>query len=61
MPSIMRTCEERMVGFRAKSARDALSAAKRRGRNVKFQQANPAGSKAFFEFVGVGQQEETEL
>jgi hypothetical protein len=52
-PNIMRTCEERMVVFRAKSARNALSAAKRRGKNAQFQQTNPAGNRVFFEFVGV--------
>jgi hypothetical protein len=51
--NIMRTCEERMVVLRATSARSALSAAKRRGKNAEFQQTNPAGNKVLFEFVGV--------
>src|SRR5687767_9592560 len=52
-PNIMRTCEERMVVLRAKSAGSALSAAKRRGKSGEFQRTNPAGNKVFFEFVGV--------
>jgi hypothetical protein len=51
--NIMRTCEERMVVLRSRSARNALSAAKRRGKSAQFQQTNPAGNKVLFEFVGV--------
>jgi hypothetical protein len=52
-PNIMRTCEERMVVLRASSARNALSAAKQRGKRAEFQQTNPAGGRLLFEFVGV--------
>lgn len=51
--NVMRTCEERMVVLRARSARSALARARRRGNAAEFQQINPAGNKVFFEFVGV--------
>lgn len=52
-PNVMRTCEERMIVLRAKSAHDALTAAKRHGKNAEFRHKNPAGHRVFFEFVGV--------
>jgi hypothetical protein len=52
-PNIMRTCEERMIVLRARTARNALAAAKLRGKRAEFQQTNPVGNKVFFEFVGV--------
>ena len=51
--NIMRTCEERMVVFPARSARTALSAARRHGKRAEFQQENTAGNTVSFEFVGI--------
>jgi Domain of unknown function (DUF4288) len=52
-PSIMRTCEERIVVFHAKTARTALAETKRRGKAAQHVYKNDAGAKVHFEFVGV--------
>jgi len=49
----MRTCEERIVVFRAAGARKALADAKRRGRKAQHDYCNSDGNRVFFEFVGV--------
>lgn len=48
-----RVCEERTIVFRAVSAKDALSLARRRGKSAQFRYRNDAGSPVRFEFVGV--------
>ncbi|UJB19070.1 MULTISPECIES: DUF4288 domain-containing protein [Lysobacter] len=50
---IMRTCEERIIVFRAPGARRALAEAKRRGRKAQHDYRNSDGNRVFFEFVGV--------
>ena len=52
-PSIMRTCEERIVVFRAKTARAALAETKRRGNKAELVYKNDSGANVHFEFVGV--------
>ncbi len=51
--NIMRTCEERIIILKAKSARLALSAAKRRGVDGQHSYKNDGGGVVYFEFVGV--------
>ena len=48
-----RTCEERIVVFRARSADDALKRAKKAGRTAQHQYKNNTGGTVHFEFVGV--------
>lgn len=48
-----RTCEDRIVLIQAKSARAALSAAKRRGKESEFRCLNDEGNPVYFEFVGI--------
>ncbi|UHQ23341.1 DUF4288 domain-containing protein [Lysobacter sp. 5GHs7-4] len=52
-PGVMRTCEERIIVFRAMTARKALAHAKRRGRSAKHRYRNSYGNAVHFEFVGV--------
>jgi hypothetical protein len=51
--NVMRTCEERMVVLKAKTARAALALAKRRGKTSQFLERNSDGNPVHFEFVGV--------
>jgi hypothetical protein len=48
-----RTCEERIILFKAVSARKALADAKRRGRMERNHYKNSDGNPVRFEFVGV--------
>ena len=48
-----RICEERIVVLTAQSAKHALRAAKRKGRESQHQYKNSDGNPVFFEFVGV--------
>ncbi|KZC24388.1 hypothetical protein RHOFW104T7_08850 [Rhodanobacter thiooxydans] len=50
---VMRTCEERIIVFRASTARKALATAKRRGRAAQHTYENDAGRTVYFEFVGI--------
>ena len=52
-PGKRRICEERIVHFRASSARRALAVAKRKGRAAQHTYLNSDGHKVYFEFVGV--------
>lgn len=48
-----RLCEERIVHFRARSARDALKTAKNIGRDAEHDWLNDEGNTVYFEFIGV--------
>src|SRR5262245_52591302 len=48
-----RTCEKRIIHFRASDGRAALRHAKKRGRQAEHHWKNKDGSQVFFEFVGV--------
>ena len=48
-----RLCEERIIGFNARSAREALKHAKRRGREGEHSYQNTDGNTVRFQFVGV--------
>ena len=48
-----RTCEKRIIHFRASDGRAALKHAKKRGRQAEHEWKNKDGSHVFFEFVGV--------
>jgi hypothetical protein len=48
-----RTCEDRIILIRAKSATSALLAAKRHGRKSEHSYSNDEGNPVHFEFVGV--------
>ncbi|MBY0526118.1 MAG: DUF4288 domain-containing protein [Gemmataceae bacterium] len=48
-----RLCEERIISLDAKSARKALSLAKRRGHKGQYRYKNSDGNPVHFEFVGV--------
>lgn len=48
-----RTCEKRILHYRATDRRAALQDAKKRGRDAEFNWKNKDGSEVFFEFVGV--------
>lgn len=48
-----RICEERLILLSAKSARNALSLAKRKGRISQFRYENSDGNPVHFEFIGV--------
>jgi len=52
-PDIMRICEERIVVFRASTARKALAMAKQRGKDAQHSYKNDAGGTVYFEFVGI--------
>jgi len=52
-PGKRRLCEERIINFRARSAREALRVAKRHGRRDRHSYRNPEGNRVTFEFVGV--------
>src|SRR5438445_620378 len=52
-PGIRRTCEDRIVRLVAKTARAALTAAKRLGRSEQFTYKNSDGNPVHFEFIGV--------
>lgn len=49
----MRTCEQRLIVFRASSAKAALAWAKRRGRESEHSYRNDDGNPVHFEFVGI--------
>jgi hypothetical protein len=48
-----RLCEERIVLIEARSARDALTKAKQKGRRAETHYENASGYTVYFEFVGV--------
>src|SRR5262245_50355553 len=48
-----RTCEERIINFSARSSRDALRKAKRRGQSGEYTYKNSDGNTVSFEFVGI--------
>lgn len=48
-----RICEERIINFAARSPREALLKAKRRGRKAEYAYDNSDGKPVSFEFVGV--------
>lgn len=48
-----RLCEERIVMFRASSAKTALAIAKRKGKLAEVDYDNNEGNRVYFEFVGV--------
>lgn len=48
-----RTCEKRLIGFKAKDARTALRYAKLRGREAECSYRNTDGGTVHFEFVGL--------
>jgi hypothetical protein len=48
-----RTCEERIINFTARSSRDALRKAKRRGQAGEYRYKNSDGNTVSFEFIGV--------
>jgi hypothetical protein len=48
-----RTCEDRIIVIRAKSAESALLAAKRHGKKSEISYSNDEGNPVHFEFVGV--------
>src|SRR5687768_9106535 len=52
-PGKLRLCEERIINLDARSKRDALREASRRGRAGKHSYKNSDGNKVTFEFVGV--------
>jgi len=47
-----RTCEKRIIHFRARNARAALAHAKRRGKAAEHHYRNNEGDPVYFEFVG---------
>lgn len=49
----MRICEERIVTFEARTAKEALKIAKSNGRKSGYSYKNDAGDRVCFEFVGV--------
>jgi hypothetical protein len=48
-----RLCEVRIVRFQARSGKEALAAAKRRGRSAQHSYRNVHGDRVHFEFIGV--------
>jgi Domain of unknown function (DUF4288) len=48
-----RLCEERIVTFLSRSAKHALSIAKRKGKQAEYNYENSDGNKVYFEFIGV--------
>ena len=48
-----RFCEERIVNFTARGARDALRRAKSKGKKAEHYYLNSDGNPVFFEFVGL--------
>jgi len=48
-----RICEERIITLRARSAKAALTAAKRRAKHEEYDYENSDGARVYFEFVGV--------
>ena len=48
-----RLCEERIIALEARSAKSALTKAKREGKRGEHQYQNADGNKVHFEFVGV--------
>lgn len=48
-----RLCEERIITFNAKSAKHALSIAKKKGRAAQFDFKTIYKTKSYFEFIGV--------
>jgi hypothetical protein len=52
-PGKRRLCEERIINFSARSPRDALQRAKRRGQKGEHSYKNSEGNTVTFEFVGI--------
>lgn len=48
-----RTCEKRVITFRAAHGRSALTEAKKRGRTGEYSYRNTRGDRVYFEFIGV--------
>jgi hypothetical protein len=52
-PGKRRLCEERIINFSARSPREALRSAKRRGKKGEHSYKNSDGNTVSFEFVGI--------
>jgi hypothetical protein len=52
-PGKRRLCEERIINFSARSPREALRRAKRRGKKGEHSYKNSDGNTVAFEFVGI--------
>lgn len=52
-PAKRRLCEERIINFNARSSREALRVAKRKGKRGEYAYKNTDGNKVSFQFVGV--------
>ncbi len=52
-PGKRRLCEERIINFSARSSRQALQKAKRRGKKGEHSYKNSDGNTVSFEFVGI--------
>ncbi len=52
-PGKRRLCEERIINFSARSPRQAMRTAKRRGKNGEHSYKNSKGNTVSFEFVGI--------
>jgi hypothetical protein len=52
-PGKRRFCEERIINFPARSPREALSKAQRRGKKAEHSYPNDDGNTVSFEFVGI--------
>lgn len=48
-----RLCEEQIIVLEAESAKDALTKAKRRGKQAEFKYKNAQGNPVYYEFIGV--------
>lgn len=53
VPGKRRLCEKRIIHFRARDGRSALTHAKRRAKEAEHHYKNDEGNRVFFEFVGV--------
>ena len=52
-PGKRRLCEERIINFSARSSREALHKAKRRGKKGEHSYKNSDGNTVSFEFIGI--------
>ncbi len=52
-PGKRRLCEERIVIFKARSAKSAMTTAKRKGRADEHDYLNCDGNRVYFELIGV--------
>ena len=52
-PKSMRTCEERIIVFEARTAKEALKKAKLRGHKEQYTYPNDEGNTVSFEFIGI--------